>query len=246
MASALMGAHNEGSPLIAICTQSESGVSTVRGSELRRFDPKAMFSNLLKWVGFCGEAQDIASYVRSAFRHATVGRKGPVILEVSRSALFGECELDLPLNPKRYRPLNRPEADTGSVRRVLDALTEAKRPVILVGDGVHLAHAWPELRDFARLARIPVVTKSGLSQGYLPEDDSLFAGVSIFNRPSLPTRIVPQADVVLALGCVFDALSAFPSPSSDAKLIQVNLDPAEIGKSGIFDLGIASDPKTFL
>jgi acetolactate synthase-1/2/3 large subunit len=95
--------------------------------------------------------------------------------------------------------------------------------------------------------KIPVVSKAGLPQGYFPEDDPLFAGVPIgFNRPNSPAQIVPKADLIVTIGSRYEVMSAFPKTSPDARVIQIDIEPTEIGRFKPVEVGLAGDAKVIL
>ena len=246
MTTALVGAYYECSPLVALSPVGESGEPLSREGESRQFNASRMFEPYVKWCARCTDPSLLARYGQWAFRHATTGRMGPTILEMPTETFYEYCDW-VDVKPEAYRATNRLHIDEQLAKRAVAMLLEAKRPLIIIGNGVHWSNAYPELRDFARLMNLPLVSKAGLAQGYFPEDDPLFAGVTIsFNRPNCPAQITPKADVILVIGARAEKLTAFPNLSAEARIIQIDLEPSEIGRIGNVELGITGDAKTVL
>lgn len=245
MATALIGAYYECSPMIGLFPQGEGGKALSGKGESRLFSPAAL-RPYVKWAGHCDNASQLAEHVRMAFRHATSGRKGPALLEMPTEALLAKCPEPEPIAPGKYRIVSCSYGDLTSAEKAVKLLLNANRPLILSGNGVYWSGAFKELEELATLLNIPVVSKAGLAQGSFPEEHPLFSGVLILARPALPQKIVPRADVILAIGIKFEELSAIPEISPDAKIIQVDIEPSEIGRNVRVDLGIVGDAKTVL
>lgn len=246
MATALVGAYYECSPLIALAPIGITGTSVISGGESRQFNASRMFEPYVKWSARCMNVSELAKYARWAYRHATSGRMGPVILEMPSDLLSQEVDQPEPAEPEKYRVTARPRIEDELARKAVRMLMESEKPLIVVGGGVHWSDAWPELRDFAQLVKVPVVSKAGLPQGYFPEDNDLYAGVCIsLGRPCLSATVASDADLVMTIGSRYEVVT-FPAISPKAKLIQIDIEPSEIGRYRFVDLGIVGDAKMVL
>jgi acetolactate synthase-1/2/3 large subunit len=193
---------------------------------------------------------EIPFVLHRAFNEMLTGRPGPVHLEVPMDIQAAAADVSLH-DLERRLPTGRPHPDPGAIEAAAKVLREAKRPVIAIGGGLITAEAGAELRHLAEALQAPVVvTWSG--KGGFPEDHPLFAG-PIGQTGTVPgNSIAATADVVLAVGCRFTDWSAssyrkgvtFSLPPG--KLIQIDIDPHEIGKNYPVEVGILSDAKPAL
>ena len=187
--------------------------------------------------------------LKQAFGLMRTGRPGPVNLDVPLNVFVEQGEVEVPEPDPRVA--QRTPGDPAAVRRAWEMLASAERPVVIAGQGVLLAEAWEELRAFAELTGIPVATSPN-GKGSIDETHALALGPIGRNGTYAANGASSKADVILALGFSFDdrASSAwlpgytFSIPPS--RLIQVDLDPTEIGRNYPVELGILADIRGFL
>ncbi|WP_375504138.1 thiamine pyrophosphate-binding protein [uncultured Jatrophihabitans sp.] len=144
-------------------------------------------------------AADLAPNALSALREATTGRPGPVALNVSQEIWSQEVDVPGPPNVEGYLHATRPRPDADSVEAAARLLAEAKRPVILAGNGVNLARARARLRLLAETYGIPVATTAS-GKGAFPEDHPLSVGVAGWVGTGTANEATRSADVLLVLG----------------------------------------------
>jgi acetolactate synthase-1/2/3 large subunit len=193
---------------------------------------------------------EIPFVLHRAFNAMLTGRPGPVHIEVPMDIQAAAADVSLH-DLERRLPTGRLHPDPDAIEAAATVLRDAKRPVIAVGGGAITAEASAELRHLAEALQAPVVvTWSG--KGAFPEDHPLFAG-PIGQTGTVPgNSIAAAADVVLAVGCRFTDWSAssyrkgvtFSLPPG--KLIQIDVDPHEIGKNYPVEVGILADAKPAL
>jgi acetolactate synthase-1/2/3 large subunit len=190
--------------------------------------------------------ESLPGAMRQALALTTAGRPGPVNLDVPFN-LFQESG-DIGYEPSQRQAIG---ARTGAVRAAVDLLCDAERPLIYAGNGVTLSDAGPELTALVRLLQIPVVfLPNGL--GALDLRDPLALGFVGRNGAYQSNEAARRCDVLLDLGARFDDRSAsswipgYTWNIPPTKLIQVDIDLAEIGRSYPVALGIHADIKTFL
>jgi len=190
--------------------------------------------------------------MRQAFKTMLTGRPGPVNLDVPYD-VFGEVtEAEVP-DPALWREGmdTRPGASPEAVRRTLDELMGAKRPVILVGNGATLSEASAEVRALAEALNIPVAY-SPMGVGVMDADHALTLGAVGRDGGYPGNEATSTADVILALGAEFDDRAAsswiprytFTIPPT--KLIQVDIDEAALGRNYPVHIGLNVDVRTFL
>jgi acetolactate synthase-1/2/3 large subunit len=177
------------------------------------------------------QGKDLVRVVREAFYLARTGRPGPVLVDLPKDILLGPCEFHYPERVSRpgYRPVVR--SAPYQIQRAAQVIADARRPVVLAGHGVHVARAWEELRLFAERINAPVVsTLLGLST--LSADHPLSLGMAGMHGVSWANLAAQNADLLIALGMRMDDrfTGSLPHFAPQAKLLHVDIDPAEISK----------------
>lgn len=187
--------------------------------------------------------------LRQAFDTMVTGRPGPVNLDIPYNVFQEEAEVELPA-PSHVHGSHRPSASAADVAKALDLLAAAKRPVFFIGQGTTLSEAGPEISALQSRYGIPVITSPN-GMGCVPADDPLTLGFIGRNGAYPANQAGRHADLVLCIGTRFDDRSSsswhqgyswnFPS----TRLLQVDIDPAELGRNYPPTLGIIADAKTF-
>jgi acetolactate synthase-1/2/3 large subunit len=190
--------------------------------------------------------------VRQAWKTMVVGRPGPVVLDVPFDIFKEETELTMPRAAEWDANITcRCGADPEGVRRAVDMLCAAERPVILVGQGVKYGRATEDLLALAERLQIPVACSSS-GMGAIDSNHPLALGLVARNGTYQANHAARQADVLLALGVRFDdrtSSSWLPGYSFNippTKLIHVDIDPDEIARNYPVALGLMADVRTFL
>jgi acetolactate synthase-1/2/3 large subunit len=187
---------------------------------------------------------DIPRVVAEAFHVATTGRPGPVLVDVPKDVANATMEwywpsvddLDLP----GYRP--RTEGDPAEVERAAELILQAARPVIYAGGGILKARAAEALRALAERTGVPVVTTL-MARGAFPDSHPLHLGMPGMHGTYTAVTAMQRADLLIALGTRFDdrvtgKVAAF---APEAKVVHVDIDPAELGKVRRPDVAIVGD-----
>ena len=185
-----------------------------------------------------------------AFNAMLSGRPGPVHIEIPLDVQVEQADVDV-ADLKCRLPVGRPRADSDAVEAAVRLLTSAERPCIVAGGGAVMSDAAPQLKSLVERLSIPVVyTWNG--KGALSDDHPLNAGTAGWPGSLPGNTIAANADVVLSLGCKFTDWSAsswrrgatFSLPPG--KLVQVDVDAAEIGKNYPAEVGVVADAKSAL
>jgi len=193
------------------------------------------------------EVRDLARIIQEAFYIARTGRPGPVLIDLPKDIQLAQTEFKYPekVSLNGYKP-----TFSGHIQQIKIAAQEinkAKKPVIYAGGGVISSNASSELRDLAFQANIPVTTTL-MGLGTFPETHSLSLGMLGMHGTAYANYAISAADLIIALGVRFDdrvtgKLSKF---GSQAKIIHIDIDPAEIGKNVLVDIPIVGDLKKVL
>jgi acetolactate synthase-1/2/3 large subunit len=194
-------------------------------------------------------AEDLPRIIERAFHLATSGRPGPVVVDVPMD--FFSVELPAGAFQQDPAPMARPTIDAATAERVVRALSEARRPVVFAGGGVHIAGASNELRDLVEALEVPLV-HSLMGKGALPDGHPLLVGATGYWGMPIANEMAREADLILAVGTRFgetdssswDPRFTFAIPPT--RLIHIDIDPAEIGRNYPAELGIVADAKQAL
>jgi acetolactate synthase-1/2/3 large subunit len=187
--------------------------------------------------------------VRQAWDLMLSGRPGPVNLDVPLNVFVEEAAVTMP--EASARAINGAPGNPAALSASLDLLLAAERPVIIAGQGVLLAEATPELQRFAELTRIPVVTSPN-GKGSINERHALAFGSIGRNGSYAANDATKNADVILALGFSFDDratsawLEGYTLAIPPSKLIQIDIDPSELGRNYPTEYAILGDAKASL
>ncbi|HZG74647.1 MAG TPA: biosynthetic-type acetolactate synthase large subunit [Paenibacillus sp.] len=178
------------------------------------------------------DVKDLAKTIREAFHIANTGRKGPVLIDIPKdvSAHLTEFRYPQEVSIRGYNPTVMP--NKGQVNKLLQAIEEAERPVILAGGGVVYSGAHEELLEFAQKTRIPVTTTL-LGLGGFPSAHELWMGMPGMHGTWTANTALQNCDLLIGIGARFDdrvtmKVSAF---APKAKIAHIDVDPAEIGKN---------------
>jgi acetolactate synthase I/II/III large subunit len=214
---------------------------------LQAVDQMGIMRPITKWARSVTHTDRIPEYVAAAFRHAISGRPGPVFLELPIDVLFSRSEEDTVKFPEKYRPQSVPGPSRAGLRQALDWLKEAKRPAIFAGGGVWFSQAAEELVQFAELTHTPVMTNAK-ARGSIPEDHGLSFGGFGAIHPGVHAKTGGSADLVLMLGTRIGLFTGGRNSviPADARVMQVDIEPEEIGRNRDIELGIVADCGEFL
>ncbi|MFN7086115.1 MAG: thiamine pyrophosphate-binding protein [Burkholderiales bacterium] len=187
--------------------------------------------------------------MKQAFGLLRTGRPGPVNIDVPLNVFQESAEVEVPDPDPAVR--QRPPGDLAALDQTLELLLAAQRPVILAGQGMLIGEASAALLELLKRVRIPVVTSPN-GKGALDETHELAFGPIGRNGPYAANEAARNADVLLALGCSFDDrttsawISGYTLTIPPTRLIQIDNDPAEIGRNYPVHLGILGDVRASL
>ncbi len=193
------------------------------------------------------EASEIPKSVKSAFYIATTGRPGPVIIDLPKDTQTNTSQMEFndDITIRGYKPSMEPHPN--QVKKAVELLLNAERPVILAGGGVISSNASQELLALTELLMAPVAT-SLMGKGCLPENHPLSLGMIGMHGNRVANKLILEADVVLAVGTRFSdrTTGILDEFCIDSKIIHIDIDSAEIGKNVEIDIPIVGDAKKTL
>ena len=245
LVTGLANAYMDSSPLVAITGQVPR--SMIGNDAFQEVDITGITIPITKHNYLIQEASEIPHCIQEAFFLASTGRRGPVLLDVPRDVQTEEFSS----HQAKYPPLEgyRPtvEGHPGQIKRAVALLKAAERPVIIAGGGVTLCDGCVELTALVEKCQIPVV-HTLMGKGSFPNSHPLCLGLMGYHGRIASNRAISEADVVLAVGTRFGDRSTGPLATfgKQAKIIHVDIDPAEISKNVPSFLPIVGDARQVL
>ena len=250
LAAGLQDAYLGLSPVIALTGHKRSDEQYKNAyQEIEHSKP---FASVTKFSAVVDNAEQLPHLLRQAFREATTGAPAPVHLDVQgMSGDFAtEAEADLEVifeSTFAQRPAFRPEADLESVRAAARALTSAQRPVIVAGGGVTSSGAQQEVVELAEMLNIPVATSLN-AKGAIPDNHPLAVGVVGSYSRWCANRVVNESDLVFYIGSHTGSqvTNEWRVPSPGTPVIQIDIDPSELGRTYPAQVAMHGDAKATL
>ena len=200
-----------------------------------------------KWNYQVTEAEEIPFAIAKAFYIAKSGRPGPVLIDITKDAQFGLVKFDYKPFTGMRSYVHTPKLDLKSIIEAADLINRAKKPFILFGQGVILSEAELEFKEFIEKAGIPAAwTIMGLSA--LDSDHYLNVGMLGMHGNYAPNKLTNECDVLIAIGMRFDdrVTGDLSRYAKQAKVIHLEIDPAEIDKNIKTDVAVLGDAKESL
>jgi acetolactate synthase I/II/III large subunit len=240
LVTALADAYMDSVPMVAITGQVPTGA--VGGDAFQEADLTGITMPITKHNEMIRTPERIASAIAEAFHIASTGRPGPVLIDIPKDVLNATVEFRYPdkLDLPGYKPTTRGHGKM--VREAAKEILAAKRPVIYAGGGIIKANAHEQLLRLAELLDLPVVTTL-MARGAFPDSHELCLGMPGMHGHWTAITALQQADLLITLGARFDdrvtgRLDAF---APHARVIHVDVDPAEIGKNRSPEVPIVGD-----
>jgi acetolactate synthase-1/2/3 large subunit len=220
------------SPVVALTGATATG--SIYKGEYQALDQMPLFTPLTRWSGFAASPERVPDLVSMAVTQAMNGNRGPVHLDIPKDYFGREIEVGQS-EVAGFGAISPSHPDDSTVRVIVEHVLDAKRPVILVGDGVVQARAEAALQMFAETLGIPVATTMGGKTGF-PGDHPLNLGVTGRYSAKVANNLVGESDCVLVVGSRLGGLATngYTIPNPMAKIIQIDIDDS------VFDVSYAA------
>ncbi len=241
----LLDAMMDSTPLVCITGQV---FSHLLGSDaFQEADVIGCSMPITKWNYQITKASEIPDIMAKAFYVANSGRPGPVLIDITKDAQLEMLNYKYVPNPimRSYRPV--PIVNRGNVLEAANLINNAKKPFILAGHGIHISKAKEEFKKFVEKTGIPIgATIHGLST--LPDSHPLHMGMLGMHGNYGPNMMTNQCDVLIAIGMRFDdrVTGNLEKYAKQAKVIHIEIDPAEIDKNVKTEVALLGDAKAVL
>ena len=235
-------AHMDSIPMIVITGQVARSV--IGTDAFQETDIYGITLPVVKHSYVARNAEDIPQIMAEAFHIATTGRPGPVLIDVPKDVGLEEFQY-VPIEPgdvklKGYRPTVK--GNPRQISAALDLITRAKQPLLYVGGGAILSNAHQQVHELAELFQIPVTTTL-MGLGAFDEHNPLSVSMLGMHGTAYANFAVSECDLLIAVGARFDdrVTGKLDEFASRAKVIHIDIDPAEVGKNRAPDVPIVGD-----
>lgn len=245
LVTGIANAYMDSSSIIAITGQVPKAL--IGKDAFQEVDIVGITTPITKWNFQVESAREIPKIIKMAFYIASTGRRGPVLIDLPKDVQAEEAEMnfDEKIEIKGYRPTYDPHPL--QIKRAVELLIQAERPVIVAGGGVIASNACSELIALAETLMAPVATTL-MGKGAMPEDHPLSIGMLGMHGTIMANHLVQEADLLLAVGMRFSDRTTgnVKSFCPDGKIIHIDIDFSEIGKNIKPHVPIVSDVKKAL
>lgn len=245
LVTGIANAYMDSVPLVLITGQVP--VSQIGTDAFQEVDITGITIPVTKHNFLIKDPEQLPQTVKKAFHIAATGRPGPVLIDLPKDVAQAKIKFAYPKNV--YLPGYKPtyKGHQAMVNQAAKIIMAAKRPVIYAGGGVRSANAAPELRQLAETIAAPV-THTLMGLGCFPGDHPLFLGMLGLHGTRYANQAVTECDCLIAVGARFDdrVVTNIEGFAPEAKVIHIDIDPAEIGKNVRVGLPIVGDVKLVL
>ena len=238
-------AYLDSSPIVAITGQVPSAF--IGKDAFQEVDVTGITLPITKHNYLVTDVNELPKVMKEAFHIARTGRPGPVLIDIAKDAQTAEVDFEYPdeVDLPGYRPTIK--GHKGQIKQAAKAIANADRPLIFSGHGVTLGNAQQEIRTLAETIGAPVVTTL-LGIGSFPRTHPLCLGMSGMHGEAYANKAVQDADLLIAIGMRFSdrVTGKIKTFAPDAKVIHIDVNPAEIGKNRIVDVPVVGDVRHVL
>ncbi len=244
MVTPLCDAYMDSIPMVAITGQ--VGTNAIGTDAFQECDTVGITRSITKHNDLVMSADDLPLAIRQAFHIATTGRPGPTLVDIPKDVLTNSMKWHWPTDDEvadslpGYKPVSK--GHPRMIKEAAQLILKAQQPILYVGGGVLKARAASALRELAELTGIPVVTTL-MARGAFPDDHPLCLGMPGMHGTAAAVTAMQKSDLLIALGSRFDdrVTGRVNSFAPHAKIIHVDIDPAEQGKVRKPDVPIVGD-----
>jgi len=238
-------AHMDSIPMVVLTGQVPKPL--IGNDAFQEVDSVGITRPIVKHNFLIEDVKDIASTIKMAFYVATTGRPGPVVVDIPKDITADKAEFSYPreIKMRSYHPTIT--GHSGQIKKALDMILRAKKPMIYTGGGVILSNASDELIKFTQSIGAPI-TNTLMGLGAYPAKDEQFVGMLGMHGTYEANMGMHNCDVLIAIGARFDdrVTGNLEKFCPDAQIVHIDIDPASISKNVKVDVPIVGDVKQVL
>jgi len=254
----IMEAMLSSSPMVVITETSDGGVAMhpanqSAAGEYGSIDITAILKTMTKYTTLATNGKEAALGTQLAIKHATTGRPGPTAVILRSAAFASEVDVESPPfihHTKGYMNTAKPQSAPQDIEKAVEILSQAKRPIIMAGNGVHLSKSHPQLQRLAEIWGAPVAT-SFKGKSAMNETHPLSLGMAGVYGQEVANKLVGEADAIVIVGAKLtpqDTVRERPGIFNplQQKIIQIDIDDRNAGWTFPIDLGLIGDAGSIL
>ncbi|CAK0754259.1 acetolactate synthase/acetohydroxybutanoate synthase, catalytic subunit [Gammaproteobacteria bacterium] len=230
-------AHLDSSPLVVFTGQVPTAL--IGNDAFQEVDSVGITRPCVKHNFLVKDVSELATVIKKAFHIATTGRMGPVVVDIPKDVTSNKAKFSYPdkISIRSYNPVLKGHAL--QIKKAVDSILTAKRPVIYSGGGIISANAAPALTEFTRTLGFPI-TSTSMGLGGYPGSDHLFLGMLGMHGTYEANLAMHSCDVLIAVGARFDdrVTGSVKKFCPQAKIIHIDIDPSSISKNVQVDIPI--------
>lgn len=227
-----------------VCFTGQVPTHLIGNDAFQEVDIVGITRHICKYAVTVRKRSDLASIIKKAFFIARNGKPGVVLVDIPKDIQmeFGDRYYPESIEIRSYKP--NTSVHIGQIKKAVDILKKAKKPVFLIGGGVNIAHANEEMKKLAEKSNVPVITTI-MGKGAIPTNHELFVGNIGIHGSFASNSAISEADVLFSIGTRFNdritgKISEF---AKNATIIHVDIDPASISRNIVVDIPIVADAK---
>ncbi len=238
-------AYMDSSPIVVMTGQVPRAM--IGNDAFQEADTTGITMPITKHNYLVTDERQLLRIIKEAFYIASTGRPGPVLIDLPRDVTMADIEFEYPekVDLIGYKP--KTKGHPKQIKKAVDLIMQSERPIILAGGGVRLSNAHEVVLKLAETIPAFVVTTL-MGKGAIPETHPLCLGFIGMHGTKYGNYAVMEADLIIAIGCRFSdrTVGRFSEFAPNAKIIHIDIDPAEIGKNVRVDVPIVGDAKQIL
>ena len=227
-----------------VCFTGQVPTNLIGNDAFQEVDTVGIVRSICKYAVTVRKREDLARIIKNAFYIAKTGKPGPVIVDIPKDIqiAMGSDEYPTEVNIRGYKPSEG--AHSGQIKKALEKLKNAKRPVFLIGGGVNIAHARKEMTELAELTGVPVVTTI-MGKGAIPTNHPLYVGNIGMHGNLASNKAIMECDVLFSIGTRFNdrITGTIDTFAKNAEIIHIDIDAASISRNIKVDIPIVADAK---
>ena len=245
LVTGIANAYMDSVPMVAITGQVPR--SMLGNDAFQEADITGITLPITKHNYLVQDVKDLPRIIKEAFHIASTGRPGPVLVDIPKDVTTDELDFKYPdkVDLRGYKPTKAGHRQ--QIKRAAEAISKAKKPVLYVGGGIIISDASPELLELAETIQAPVTTTL-LGKGAFPDTNPLCVGMPGMHGTKYANFAIQECDLLIAVGVRFDdrVTGKIDSFAPNAKIIHIDVDPAEISKNVRVDIPVVGNAKSIL
>lgn len=227
-----------------VCFTGQVPTHLIGNDAFQEVDIVGITRSICKYAVTVRDRKDLGRIIKEAFYIARTGKPGPVVIDLPKDIqqALGSDEYPKEVNIRSYKP--NMGVHSGQIKKALEVLSKAKRPVFLVGGGVNIAHANLEMTKLAEATGVPVITTI-MGKGAIPTNHPLYVGNIGIHGNYASNHAISECDVLFSIGTRFNdrITGKINEFAKNAKIIHVDIDSASISRNIVVDIPIVGDAK---